>query len=114
MEDLLIEILSDFGYPVMLQGSLADDEPYPDNFFTFYNNDSYSHFYDNNSSYIVYDYDVNFYSTDPERVYSVLREAVKKLRIAGFIVTGDGYTVGSDEQTHDGRGINVKCMKLGG
>ena len=49
MEDLLIEILSDFGYPVMLQGSLADDEPYPDNFFTFYNNDSYSHFYDNNS-----------------------------------------------------------------
>ena len=40
MEDKLIEILEAFGVPVFLQGSLADDEPYPDSFFTFWNDDS--------------------------------------------------------------------------
>ena len=29
MEDLLIEILSSFGYPVDLQGSLGQGEDYP-------------------------------------------------------------------------------------
>ena len=60
MEDLLIEILESFGYPVQLQGSLLSNEPYPDHFFTFWNNSSYSkRFYDNDEKSIVYDYDVN-------------------------------------------------------
>lgn len=40
MEDLLIEILSSFNEPVRLQGSLLSDEPYPDSFFTFWNDES--------------------------------------------------------------------------
>lgn len=115
MEDLLIEILSEFGHPVRLQGSLLEDEPYPDHFFTFWNNDSNSEgFYDNNESQIIYDYDVNFYSISPELVYTVLREAKKKLKAHGFIVSGDGYGVMSDEPTHDGRGMNVQYLKQGG
>lgn len=114
MEDLLIDTLSALGYPVILQGSLLPDEPYPDHFFTFWNNDSTSLFYDNVEHSIIYDYDVNFYSIDPELVYSKLREAKHKLKEVGFIVTGDGYTVGSDEPTHDGRGINVIGIKRGG
>lgn len=113
MEDLLIEILESFGYPVKLQGSLLENEPYPDHFFTFWNNDSYgeSH-YDNDEKSITYDYDVNFYSNDPERVYSVLRDAKKKLKQNNFIVSGDGYSVMSDESTHTGRGMNVKYLKF--
>lgn len=112
MEDLLIEILESFGYPVRLQGSLLPDEPYPDHFFTFWNNNSYSEsFYDNNEKSIIYDYDVNFYSIDPELVYTKLREAKKSLKAAGFIISGDGYSVASDEQTHDGRGMNVLYFK---
>lgn len=113
MEDLLIEILESFGYPVKLQGSLLENEPYPDHFFTFWNNDSYgdSH-YDNDEKSITYDYDVNFYSINPELVYTKLREAKTALKRAGFIVSGDGYSVGSDEPTHDGRGINVKYLKF--
>lgn len=113
MEDLLIEVLSQFGYQVKLQGSLLADEPYPDHFFTFWNNDSYGEaFYDDDEKSITYDYDVNFYSINPELVYTKLREAKTALKRAEFIVSGDGYSVGSDEQTHDGRGINVKYLKF--
>ena len=113
MEDKLIEILESFGVPVFLQGSLAEDEPYPDSFFTFWNNGSESSaYYDDDENAILYDYDVNFYSNDPEKVYSTLREAKKKLKAAGFIVSGDGYSVMSDEPTHDGRGINVLYLKF--
>lgn len=112
MEDLLIEKLSTFGYPVRLQGSLLPDEPYPDHFFTFWNNDSSSDgFYDNSETKTVYDYDVNFYSVNPEYTYSKLREAIKLLKEAGFIISGDGYSVASDEQTHDGRGFNAQYVR---
>ncbi|MFR7662245.1 MAG: hypothetical protein ACLUZ0_04030 [Coprococcus sp.] len=40
MEDQLIQLLETFEYPVIRQGSLPEDEVYPDSFFTFWNNDS--------------------------------------------------------------------------
>lgn len=112
MEDLLIEILESFGYPVKLQGSLLPDEPYPEHFFTFWNNSSYGEsFYDDDEQSTVFDYDVNFYSTNPEWVYTKLRAAIVVLKKAGFIISGDGYSVASDEPTHDGRGINVLFLR---
>lgn len=108
MEDLLIETLESFGFPVRLQGSLLEDEPYPDHFFTFWNRSSEDNtFYDNKEHSTEFEYDVNFYSINPEWVYTKLREAIKKLKSVGFIISGDGYSVASDEPTHDGRGINV-------
>lgn len=112
MEDLLIETLESFGFPVKLQGSLLPDEPYPDHFFTFWNNSSYSEsYYDNDEKSITYDYDVNFYSVNPEWVYSKLRAAKAALKSIGFIISGDGYSIVSDEPTHDGRGMNVLYLK---
>lgn len=112
MEDLLIETLGRFGYPVKLQGSMLESESYPNHFFTFWNNNSYGEtYYDNDEHSTLFDYDVNFYSNNPELVYSVLREAIAVLKEAGFIVSGDGYSVASDEPTHDGRGINVKYLR---
>ena len=111
MEDLLIQTLEVFGFPIRLQGSFLEDEPYPEHFFTFWNNNSDGQsYYDNDETQILYDYDLNFYSTNPEWVYSKLREAKRVLKEAGFIVSGDGYSVMSDEPTHDGRGINVKYL----
>lgn len=108
MKDLLIKTLETFGYPVFLQGSLSKDEPYPESFFTFWNNDSYDgNHYDNDAVSYVWDFDVNFYSTDPALVNSKLIEAKTKLKQRGFIVSGKGYDVASDEPTHTGRGINV-------
>lgn len=111
-EDLLIETLETFGFPVRLQGSLSQDEKYPDNFFTFWNNDSSGEsFYDNKENSTLFDYDVNFYSTDPEKVYRILREAKEKLLAKDFIISGDGYSVASDELTHTGRGMNILFLR---
>ena len=112
MEDLLIETLKTFGFPVILQGSLHENDPYPDEFFTFWNDDSNSEkFYDNIEHSVLYVYDVNFYSVDAANVYDVLREAKEKLKANGFIISGDGHSIGSDEPTHDGRGITVKYLR---
>ena len=113
MEDLLINTLLElFGYPVRLQGSLGANEPYPDHFFTFWNTSSNSDgFYDNVETNIEYKYRVCFYSNDPEAVYTKLREAVKALKAVGFIISGDGYSVASDEPTHDGRAVDVTFLK---
>lgn len=112
MEDLLISVLETFGYPVMLQGSLLPDEPYPDSFFTFWNNSSEdSSFYDNTEHSRIYRYTVCFYSNSPGLVYQKLREAKKALKNAGFTANGDGYGVPVDESSHDGRGMDIFCIR---
>lgn len=112
MEDLLIELLESFGYPVMLQGSLGPEEDYPNTFFTFWQNDSRdaSH-YDNDARSEVFDYDVNIYSNEPSLVYDKLKEAKKLLKENNFIVSGSGYSIMSDETSHTGRGMNVLYRK---
>lgn len=108
MEDNLIEILSTFGYEVYRQGSMSDDEEYPETFFTFWNNDSPDHAHYDNSEYgIAWDFDVNVYSSDPTLTYSVLANARTALKAAGWIIPGKGYDVASDQATHTGRGMNA-------
>lgn len=108
MEDKLMEVLESLGYPIKLQGSLLPDEEYPDSFFTFWNDsaDGIS-FYSNNEGAILWAYSLNFYSTDPLKTNSVLLEAKALLKAAGWIVSGGGYDVPSDETTHTGRGIGL-------
>ena len=108
MKDALISLLESFGYPVRLQGSLAEDEAYPESFFTFWNNETSdgSH-YDNDAISYIWDFDVNFYSVNPALVNTVLLEARTLLKNNGWIISGKGYDVASDEPTHTGRQINV-------
>lgn len=108
MKDKLIELLESFGYPVFLQGSLSEDESYPESFFTFWNNNSYdNNHYDNEAASYTWDFDINFYSIDPELVNTMLLSAKALLKQNGWIVGGKGYDVASDEPTHTGRGINA-------
>lgn len=112
MKQLLITLLESFGYPVFLQGSLSEDEAYPESFFTFWNNETPdgSH-YDNNAINYIWNFDVNFYSVDPELVNTMLLNAKALLKQNGFIVGGKGYDIASDEPTHTGRGINVLIVE---
>ena len=108
MEDLLISTLEPLGYPVFLQGSLLPDEPYPDHFFTFWNDASNgTSYYNNKENTIEWEYSLNFYSIDPNLVNTKLLEAKELLKAQGFIVSGAGYSVMSDESTHTGRGISL-------
>lgn len=111
MEDNLINLLQTFGYPVFRQGSLTENEAYPDTFFTFWNNseDGLS-YYDNDVVIVDYDFSVNVYSTDPEMVYSLLAEARKLLKANGWIIVARGYDIASDEITHTGRGFEVEYL----
>ena len=112
MEDLLIEILRKLNFPVVRQGSLGEKDGYPDKFFTFWNNSSnYKSHYDDDPINIVWDFDVNFYSSDPVAAYSEMARAIENLKKAGFIISGRGYDVPSDASTHIGRGINVLYLE---
>lgn len=113
MEDNLIELLESFGYPVYRQGSLSDDEEYPDSFFTFWNNNSPDHAHYDNSDYgTEWDFDVNFYSNDPSLTYSVLANARVLLKQNKWIVPTKGYDVQSDEPSHTGRGMEALFLQI--
>lgn len=113
MEDLLIKILITFGYPVFRQGSLTEDTAYPDNFFTFWNTESPDHaHYDNTEYGTAWSFDVNFYSNDPLKTYTVLSDARIALKRNGWIVPGKGYDVRSDEPTHTGRGLEAYYLEV--
>lgn len=112
MENLLIKTIESLGYPIFRQGSLGADEPYPESFFTFWNNSSDGNeFYDNKENSIIWYFDLNFYSSDPKLVSTKLIEAKELLKKHNFIVHGEGHDVKSDEVTHTGRGIDVKIIK---
>lgn len=108
MKDLLIETLDPLGFPILLQGSMGEDEQYPESFFTFWNNSADGDaFYDNEEHRYIWDFDLNFYSSDPALVNTKLIKAKELLKAQGFIATGKGHDVISDEPTHTGRGIRV-------
>lgn len=108
VKKLLIDTLTDhFGLPVILQGSMSIETEYPDAFFTFWNNSTDDEaFFDNAETQTIWDFDLNYYSIDPDSVNSVLLEAKRLLKSVGFIPDGSGHDVLSDETSHTGRGIN--------
>lgn len=112
MKDTLINTISSLGYPIIQQGSMNPSDQYPDSFFTFWNRSADGgSFYDNDDHSSVWVFDLNFYSVDPQLVNTKLMEAKSLLKQNGFIVSGSGYDVASDEITHTGRGIGVMCVE---
>ena len=108
MEDSLIELLESLGYPAYRQGSLTEDDAYPDSFFTFWNVDSSDHsHYDNDNYGSDWNFMVNFYSTDPALTYSVISDLRILLKQNKWIVPSKGYDVASDEASHTGRGLTI-------
>lgn len=103
MKEKLIELLEALGYPVYLQGSLAEDAEYPQSFITFLTMDSSdAAHYDNESVGTAWSYTVYFYSVDPVLVAAEAARIRSTLKAAGFIPQGKGRDIPSDEPTHTG------------
>ena len=108
VKDILIDLLSEFNYPIYLQGSIAKDEPYPNSFFTFWNSETQNAvYYDNKPLVCVWNVRLAFYSIDPDLTNTVLIAAIKILRAAGWYIDSRGYDISSDEPTHTGRAIDA-------
>lgn len=98
VKDFLIEQLETFGFPVLLQGSISPSENYPNDFITFQvmNTDTPQSF-DNNDAVYTWEFNVNFYSNNPDNVAEIPPEIRRTLKTAGFIPQGKGNDAISDE-----------------
>lgn len=103
MKEKLLAALDPLGYPVLLQGSLLDDEPYPNEFITFWTADSSSAAeFDNESAETAWTYQIINYCTSPARVAEIAQQIRAALKAAGFISQGKGRDIPSDTPTHTG------------
>ena len=106
MVDLLISLLETLGYPVIRQGSLADDEPYPSTFITFWVGDTEDGVhYDNKPSCYWWTFEINIYSNDPTLLETEATKIKELLQNNGYQQNGKGYDAASDEPTHTGWGM---------
>lgn len=113
MKTLLIETLEATSYPVYLQGTMAEDEAYPDSFITFFVIDSNdAAHYDNESTGTAWEYQVIFYSSDPRLVEAVPKDIRSRLKAAGFIPRGRGRDIPSDEPTHTGWAMEYYYLEV--
>ena len=83
MKQKLINVLSAFGYPVFLQGTLNPEEAYPHTFITFFTDstDDNGHF-ENKTNSVDWAFSVILYSNDPEIVNTKPNEIRAALKAA--------------------------------
>lgn len=85
MKQSLINVLSTFGYPVFLEGSINPDTTYPDAFFTFFNTGTAEDmFYSSDPLGQIWHFRVWFVATDPALVETVPEQARQALKAAGW------------------------------
>lgn len=97
--------------PIFKQGSLGEDEAYPDTFLTFWENpEAEQTAYDNGTATVVWSFDVNGYSTSPNKLYSLMNALRAAYKADGWQTPDRGHDVASDEITHTGRGIGVTYL----
>lgn len=104
MKERLFNILNSI-YPnkVFLQGTIDENEDYPDSFITFFTDDTEDRdFFNNNVNSINWTFSVIFYSSDPQLISVVPDEITTALKAQGFIPQGRGRDVLSDVPTHTG------------
>lgn len=110
MREQFIALLQTFGLPIFLQGSLNKNSAYPSSFFTYWNDTTEDNaHYDNdaiafNWQFTIYYYTQNENAAQMDGVFLQIRNLFKQ---NGWIMTGVGYDVPSDEPTHVGRAIDV-------
>lgn len=107
MKDLK-DIFELIDVPIYRQGSLADDEEYPDETFCTYwmRSDDLDDWYDNKPRRREITCDINIYSND----YDTMSQKIQKIRddcIESDIVTSSIHDLASDDANYTGQGVTV-------
>lgn len=99
MKEKLIAILDKIcPNEVYLQGTMAEDEDYPESFITFQITGSPEQdFFDGNPFGTQWRFAVIFYTCNPELMSTMPKQIYADLKAAGFIPQGKGYDIPSDE-----------------
>ena len=99
---LLCDTLKTLNYPLFLQGTFSG-ATYPDSFITYIINsaDDREH-YDDNATSWTWNATVIFYTKNPTLLFSVPEQIRTALKTAGFIPTGKGYNIFSDDPNFTG------------
>ena len=107
MKDLK-DIFELIDVPIYLQGTLAEDEKYPDETFCTYwmRSDDLEDWYVTKPRKRMIVCDINIYSDD----YDVMREKILKVRddcIESDIITSSIHDLASDDVNYTGQGVTV-------
>jgi hypothetical protein len=82
---------------------MAEDEKYPDQFFTYWIVDSEGNsYYDDQDHSTDWSINLAFYTNDMNNMNPIITELIAKLKAKGFKVQGKGFLTLSDEPTHTG------------
>jgi hypothetical protein len=112
VKDNLITLLETFEIPVILQGTLAPDESFPDDFITFETVDSDTpQAFDNDDGVTVWTFNVNYYSNNPDKVANVPGEIRRTLKAAGFIPQGKGNDLITNEPNFTGWAMEFQFIE---
>lgn len=111
-KDILISALVELGYEdaktIVQQGTLSKKEPYPDTFFTYWNdNTEDKNFRDNKPDSTDWIFYLACYSNNPFTLEEEFNKAIQKLKTKGFIISGKGADANSEKESHVGRDINL-------
>ena len=96
--DELYNVLDAYGLPLYLQGTLGADEDYPDNFITYWIEDSKGNaFYDNDSNETDWSISIIYYTHDINSIKEFIPKLIDDLKINKFKVIGKGFFTPSDK-----------------
>lgn len=110
--EALEQLLESTGYPYFRQGSLAEDEPYPETFWTFWNiSTDEDRFYDDEPHATVWTWQIYLYTRDPSIMYSEMEDLVEAAREAGFIPVSRATDLASDLPEWVGRTIRIQYIQ---
>jgi hypothetical protein len=104
MKERLINVLESFCPDnVYLQGTLNENDAYPQKFITFFvSTTSNLEFLDDSLIATQWDFSVMFYSNNPVEVNKIPAKIAAALKQAGFIQQGKGYDIVADRPPFTG------------
>ena len=114
MIDVLLQTLEKTGFPVYLQGTIAQEKEYDESFITYQITDSpLQDFLDDDATGTQWEINVIFYTSRADLLYSAPADIFAQLKAAGFIPQGKGFNIPSDEPTCNGYGNDFLYYERG-